>query len=105
MAKEWHPDKNKAPEAQERFVEITKAYELLNDPERRRQYDNFGVTEDTPNFRKQHDYSQFGRFDPFDAFQDFFGSSGGGNKGENQLKTPLHWKRGADARDVRPGAL
>ena len=50
--KEWHPDKNTSPEAQAQFVEINKAYELLSDPERRRNYDNSGITEDSPNFRK-----------------------------------------------------
>ena len=80
MAKQWHPDKNKdnVAEAEERFIEVTKAYELLSDPDRRRQYDNHGVTEDTPNFRQRHDYSQYGRFDPFDSFFDDFFTGGGG---------------------------
>ena len=61
MAKEWHPDKNKDPNAESRFIEITKAYELLSDPDRRKQYDNHGITEDSPNFRQKHDYSQYRR--------------------------------------------
>ena len=40
------------PEAQAKFVEINAAYELLSDPDRRRGYDNHGITEDSPNFRK-----------------------------------------------------
>ncbi|XP_043236907.1 dnaJ homolog subfamily C member 16-like [Amphibalanus amphitrite] len=51
-AKEWHPDKNSAPDAEEKFVEIKTAYEVLSDPERRRNYDNTGRTEETPNFRQ-----------------------------------------------------
>ena len=67
LVKELHPDKNKAPDAEDKFVRLTKAYELLSDPERRRMYDNHGVTEDTPNFNKKHDYSQYNRHgDPFD---------------------------------------
>lgn len=81
MAKEFHPDKNQDPGAQERFIEITKAYELLSDPERRRNYDNMGITEDTPNFRRQHDYAQYGRFDPFDSFFDDLFGGGGARKG------------------------
>ena len=61
LVKDYHPDKNKSPDAQEKFVKLTKAYELLSDPERRRMYDNHGVTEDSPNFNKRHDYSQYNR--------------------------------------------
>jgi len=76
LVKEAHPDKNKAPDAQDKFVQITRAYELLSDPERRRNYDNHGVTEDTPNFNKKHDYSQYNRFgDPFDHLRDLFGDN------------------------------
>ena len=56
----------------------------FSDPERRRKYDNHGITEDTPNFRKSNEdiYSSYGRFDHdfHDTFQEFFGSSGGGFK-------------------------
>ena len=76
LVKEMHPDKNKAPDAQEQFVKLTKAYDLLSDPDRRRNYDNHGVTEDTPNFNKKHDYSQYNRHgDPFDHLRDLFGDS------------------------------
>jgi len=76
LVKELHPDKNKAPDAQENFVRLTKAYEILSDPERRRMYDNHGVTEDSPNFNKKHDYSQYNRHgDPFDHLRDLFGDS------------------------------
>ena len=76
LVKEMHPDRNKAPDAQDKFVQLTKAYELLSDPERRRNYDNHGVTEDTPNFNKKHDYSQYNRFgDPFDHLRDLFGDN------------------------------
>ena len=76
LVKELHPDKNKAPDAEDKFVRLTKAYELVSDPERRRMYDNHGVTEDTPNFNKKHDYSQYNRHaDPFDHLRDLFGDS------------------------------
>lgn len=68
LAKEWHPDKNNDPGAEDKFVEITQAYELLSDPERRKQYDNFGrIIEET---RPRPDYR---RFDPMD---DLFAGTG-----------------------------
>jgi DnaJ-class molecular chaperone len=42
LAREWHPDVNKADNAAERFSEIQEAYDVLSDPEKRKQYDRFG---------------------------------------------------------------
>ncbi len=42
LAKEFHPDKNKAPEATKRFAEIQEAYETLSDESRKANYDQFG---------------------------------------------------------------
>ena len=41
-AMEWHPDKNRSPEAEERFKAITEAYEVLRDPQKRAAYDRYG---------------------------------------------------------------
>lgn len=42
LALEWHPDRNKSPEADKRFKETNEAYEVLSDQEKRAAYDQFG---------------------------------------------------------------
>ena len=45
LAKQYHPDTNQGDrEAELRFREITEAYEVLSDPEKRKQYDSGGET-------------------------------------------------------------
>ena len=42
LAKQYHPDVNKDPGAEEKFKEIGEAYSVLSDPDKKRQYDQFG---------------------------------------------------------------
>ena len=42
LAKQYHPDVNKAPDAEAKFKEINEAYEVLSDPQKKATYDQFG---------------------------------------------------------------
>ncbi|XP_061760807.1 dnaJ homolog subfamily C member 16-like [Nerophis ophidion] len=60
LAKEWHPDKNKNPGAEDMFIRITKSYELLSSEDKRANYDRYGQTDDTqPYGRSNHRHNNF----------------------------------------------
>jgi molecular chaperone DnaJ len=42
LALQYHPDRNKGKEAEDKFKEVTKAYEVLSDAQKRQTYDQFG---------------------------------------------------------------
>ena len=50
LARQFHPDVNTAEDAHVRFKEVTEAYEVLSDPQRRQRYDMFGSTDGTVGF-------------------------------------------------------
>jgi len=56
LARKYHPDINKSPEAEEKFKEINAAYEILSDPEKRAKYDQFG--DDMFGGQSFHDFTQ-----------------------------------------------
>ena len=75
LAVQFHPDKNPGnKEAEEKFKEISAAFDILKDPEKRAKYDQFGHDA----FRGGH---SAGGVDPFDLFRDVFGGGGGGGFG------------------------
>lgn len=77
LAKKYHPDVSKEPDAAEKFKEAQEAYAVLSDPDKRKQYDQFGHAAFANGAGGAGGYD-FSGFDFSDIFSDLFGSSFGG---------------------------
>jgi len=97
LARQYHPDVNKSPEAEEKFKEINEAYEVLSDEEKRAAYDRFGhaATQGAGMGGFGGGFADMGGFGSI--FEDLFG--GFGMRSAAAQRAPV---RGADLRvDVR----
>ena len=73
LAKKYHPDVSKEPDAAEKFKEAQEAYAVLSDEDKRKQYDQFGHSAFANNGAGGYDFSGF---DFSDIFSEIFGQGG-----------------------------
>lgn len=77
LALKFHPDRNKSADAAEHFKEISEAYAVLSDTEKRKLYDQYGHIGVDEKYSTEDIFKgASGNFD--DVFSDLFGRSGGG---------------------------
>lgn len=98
IAIKYHPDRNPDdPKAEEKFKEAAEAYSVLNDAQKRQQYDQFGFDGPGGGFGGFGDGAGFSMDDIFSMFGDVFGGGAGfGGFGGGSRQAPRY--RGADLR-------
>ncbi|KAG0351695.1 hypothetical protein BC939DRAFT_392096 [Gamsiella multidivaricata] len=85
LSKKYHPDKNPGnKEAEEKFVEVAAAYEVLSDKEKKSIYDRYGEE----GLKQQQQQGHGGFHDPFDIFAQFFGGGSRHQHAEQERRGP-----------------
>ncbi|KAF8924394.1 hypothetical protein EDD21DRAFT_447353 [Dissophora ornata] len=85
LSKKYHPDKNPGnKEAEENFVEVAAAYEVLSDKEKKSIYDRYGEE----GLKQQQGQGQGGFHDPFDVFAQFFGGGSRHQHSQEERRGP-----------------
>ena len=101
----YHPDKNPGDvESEKKFKEISEAYEILSNSEKRQAYDAYGhdAFNQSAGGGFSDGFSGFGSFS--DIFEDFFGDLGGGASRKNQQRgQDLKYEIDIDLREAYTG--
>lgn len=85
-ARQYHPDINHEPDAEEQFKKINEAYDVLSDPQKKAQYDQFGTVGGPSGYGNAGGYQQVNIEDLFgDLFSSFFGGVSGSGSGSINL--------------------
>jgi molecular chaperone DnaJ len=77
LAMKYHPDRSEEPDAEEKFKELSEAYAVLSDPEKRQKYDQFGHA----GINSQYSQEDLFRGVNFEDLLRGFGFGGGGGRG------------------------
>ncbi len=96
LAMEYHPDRNASPEAEAKFKELSEAYQVLSDPQKRAHYDRFGSAPSGSG-----GFSGFEHVDLAEALNIFMRDFGGGLGGFEGLfggRAPGDARRGQDVK-------
>jgi molecular chaperone DnaJ len=103
LAFQYHPDRNKEPDAEEKFKEISEAYAVLSDPQKKQQYDAFGHAGISGAYSQEDifrgaDFQDIFRDMGFgdDIFSRIFGSMFGGGFGGFRTQVRTGPRRGRD---------
>jgi molecular chaperone DnaJ len=92
LAKQYHPDVNKAPDAADKFKEVSAAYDILSDADKRARFDRYGHAGVDP--QAAGGFGNMGFSDLSEIFEEFFGTFGGARRGANR-------KQPRPGRDIR----
>jgi molecular chaperone DnaJ len=80
LARQYHPDVSKEPDAEEKFKEINEAYGVLSDPQKRARYDQYGRA----GLGEMGGMPDYATMDFSDIFEQFFGINMGGGGRSNR---------------------
>lgn len=90
LAKKYHPDVNKEPDAEEKFKEVQEAYDVLSDANKKAAYDRYGhAAFDQTAGGGASGFGGFGGFGGFEDMSDIFSSFFGGGQTRNRRSGPM----------------